>query len=80
MIRVLMIGNHPSNKGGMTSVISQIRKHDWKKDNVELSFVPTYIPGNSIKKAFFAIAYIKSKVNGKSFVYPKIIAAPKGGQ
>ena len=53
MIRVLMIGNHLSNKGGMTSVISQIRKHDWKKDNVELSFVPTYIPGNSIKKALF---------------------------
>lgn len=60
MIKVLMIGNHPSNKGGMTSVISQIMGFDWESKGVQLSFIPTYIPGNPIKKIiFFCISYIK---------------------
>lgn len=53
MIKVLMLGNHPSNKGGMTSVINQIRSHNWEQDGVKLSFVPTFIPGDFIKKSFF---------------------------
>ena len=60
MINVLMVGNHPSNKGGMTSVINQIRSHDWTEDNVDLSFVPTFFPGNPLKKSlFFAYAYLR---------------------
>lgn len=60
MIDVLMIGNHPSNKGGMTSVIEQIRTHDWAADGVSLSFIPTYLPGGSVKKSlFFLIAYVR---------------------
>ena len=60
MIKVLMLGNHPLNKGGMTSVISQIRDHDWSRDGISLSFIPTYIPGNPVKKIlFFIIALIK---------------------
>ena len=60
MKKVLMIGNHPSNKGGMTSVINQMRSHDWTKDNIDLSFVPTFLPGNTLKKSlFFACAYLR---------------------
>lgn len=60
MVKVLMCGNHPSNKGGMTSVISQIMSHDWKKDNIQLKFIPTFYPGNNVIKAmYFAVAYIK---------------------
>lgn len=60
MLKVLMIGNHPSNKGGMTSVINQIRNHNWRAENIELAFIPTFMPGNPIKKTvFFAVSYIK---------------------
>ena len=60
MIKVLMLGNHPSNKGGMTSVINQIREHDWIQEGIRLSFIPTFIPGNPVKKVlFFIIALVK---------------------
>ena len=60
MIRVLMCGNHPSNKGGMTSVINQIREKQWDKDNVKITFVPTYMPGSKLKTlGFFIMACIK---------------------
>ncbi len=52
-MRVLMCGNHPSNRGGMTGVIDRIRSHDWKKDGVELSFIPTYMPGGRLKTAAY---------------------------
>ena len=53
-----MCGNHPTNRGGMTSVISQIREHDWEKEGVNLRFIPTYLPGNPLKKAaYFIKAY-----------------------
>lgn len=59
-IKVLMIGNHPSVKGGITSVISQILKHDWESEGVTLRFIPTYIEANNIKKIlYFIIAYLK---------------------
>ena len=60
MIKVLMIGNHPSNKGGMTSVINQIRNHRWTDEGIELSFIPTYYPGNPIRKTLcFAASYTR---------------------
>lgn len=60
MTRVLMIGNHSSNKGGMTSVINQIKEYDWKSKGIELTFVPTFIPGNAVKKTlFFICAYLR---------------------
>lgn len=60
MIQVLMCGNHPTNRGGMTSVISQIREHDWEKEGVNLRFIPTYLPGNPLAKAaFFIRAYLR---------------------
>ena len=60
MIKVLMCGNHPSNRGGMTSVISQIREYNWEKEGVNLRFIPTYLPGNPLKKtAFFIKSYYR---------------------
>ncbi len=60
MIKVIMVGNHPSNKGGMTSVINQIKNKDWEKEGIDLKFIPTFIPGNAIKKSlFFIVSYLK---------------------
>lgn len=60
MTKVLIVGNHPSVKGGITTVISQIREHDWKKENVEMKFIPTYIDKNNVFKIFyFLISYIR---------------------
>lgn len=59
-IRVLMVGNHPDVKGGITSVISQLLNHDWDADGVAMRFVPTYKGGNALKKIVcFAVAYLK---------------------
>lgn len=55
-----MIGNDPSVKGGITSVINQLLDYDWEKENIEMNFVPTYVEGNSIKKLFiFLKGYVK---------------------
>lgn len=60
MKKVLMCGNHSSNKGGMTSVIEQIMEYDWEKEGIKLSFIPTFKPGNVVTKSiFFLWAYIK---------------------
>lgn len=60
MIKVLMCGNHPSNKGGMTSVISQLRAYEWEKNGIKMKFIPTFYPANNIVKAgYFGIAYLK---------------------
>ena len=60
MLKILMCGNHPSNKGGMTSVINQVLVRDWKKEDIELTFVPTYLPGGKVKTIlYFAIRYLK---------------------
>lgn len=59
MMKVLMLGNHPKVKGGITSVITQIRRHDWEADGVDMTFIPTYIESNAVCKAlFFAKAYV----------------------
>ena len=52
-IRVLMIGNDPSVKGGITSVIDQLLAHDWTADGVSMRFIPTYIAANPLKKILF---------------------------
>lgn len=58
-IKVITCGNHPQNKGGITSVIHQILSYDWNTAGIEMHFIPTYYSGNVfIKMAFFAQAYI----------------------
>lgn len=60
MLKVLMCGNHPQNKGGMTSVINQIKAYDWKKENIKIIFIPTYKPGKKVTKTvFFGYSYLK---------------------
>ena len=56
-IKVLLIGNDPSVKGGITSVISQIREHDWEQEGVDMRFIPTYIEASFLKKFLF---YVKA--------------------
>lgn len=41
-MRVLMMGNREDVKGGISSVISQIRGCDWRERGVSLVFIPTY--------------------------------------
>lgn len=60
MKRVLMCGNHPSNRGGMSSVIELIKSHDWKSEGFELTFVPTYLPGSKMRTlCYYGFAYVK---------------------
>ncbi len=59
-IQVLMVGNHPSVKGGITSVIEQLRKYEWDKAGINMEFIATYIDANNVKKiVYFIVAYIK---------------------
>ena len=58
--RVLLVGNDPSVKGGITSVITQILSHDWESENIDMTFIPTYIETNTVNKVLYYIkAYIK---------------------
>lgn len=60
MVKVLMVGNHPSVKGGITTVIKQFTSYNWNKEGIELKFIPTYVDKNTFFKIlFFIISYIK---------------------
>lgn len=62
MVKVLMVGNDSSVKGGITSVITQLMSHDWKADGVDMKFIPTYIETDNFKKIlFFLQAYHRIK-------------------
>ncbi len=52
-IKTLMIGNHPSVKGGITSVISQIRDYNWETKNIDMHFIPTYIESGIIRLGIY---------------------------
>lgn len=59
-LKVLMVGNDSSVKGGITSVISQMLSHDWKSEGIEMNFIPTYIDTNILNKIlFFLFAYFR---------------------
>ena len=59
-MKVLMVGNSPTVKGGITSVISQLLHHDWKSNGIEMSFIPSYAGGNNTKKIlYFLWAYLR---------------------
>lgn len=57
-INVLMIGNDPSVKGGISSVIYQMRKYNWNSINIKMQFIPTYIQVNNFKKVIFLEKHI----------------------
>ena len=50
ILKVIMVGNAPSVKGGITSVISQIMSHNWRDQNIEMSFIPTFEGGSAVNK------------------------------
>ncbi|MGO2765975.1 MAG: glycosyltransferase family 4 protein [Streptococcus thermophilus] len=52
-MKVLMLGNDPSVKGGITSVISQLLTHDWNSEGIDMKFIPTYVETNNVRKIFF---------------------------
>jgi glycosyltransferase involved in cell wall biosynthesis len=51
ILKVITVGNAPSVKGGITSVISQILSHNWNEQNIEMRFIPTFEGGNAVNKA-----------------------------
>lgn len=60
MKKVLMVGNDQTVKGGITTVITQFLQYDWKNEDIDFKFVPTYVEKNNIIKILFFIkAYIK---------------------
>lgn len=60
MKKVLMVGNAPSVKGGITSVISQLVDYDWQGSNIRMKFISTYIEGSKLKQiAYYCVAYVK---------------------
>lgn len=59
-IKVLMVGNDSSVKGGITSVIQQLLEYDWNAVGIDMKFIPTYVEKNALKKIIFFIdAYDK---------------------
>ena len=50
ILRVITVGNAPSVKGGITSVISQILSHNWNEQNIEMRFIPTFEGGGAVNK------------------------------
>lgn len=59
-MKVLMLGNSESVKGGITSVMSQIKNYDWEQVNVQLDFIPTFVDKKFIVKLLFFIwAYVR---------------------
>lgn len=52
-MKILMVGNHQSVHGGITSVVTQLLNYGWNKKNIQLKYVPTYINANFILKSFF---------------------------
>ena len=54
-----MLGNDPSVKGGITSVISQLLAHDWNAEGVDMKFIPTYVETNNVKKILFFAKAVK---------------------
>ncbi len=60
MVKILMCGNHPVDKGGMTTVIDQIRSYKWEEKDIDMKFIPTYHPGDLLMRvSYFALSYIK---------------------
>lgn len=59
---VLMVGNAPTVKGGITSVIQQLLAYDWSSEHIRMQFIPTYNAGNAVQKVtYFSKAYGKIK-------------------
>lgn len=58
-MKVLMLGNDPSVKGGITSVISQLLAHDWNSEGIDMKFIPTYVETNNVRKILFFVKALR---------------------
>lgn len=58
-MKILMVGNHETVHGGITSVISQILCHEWTEDKVDLRFLPSYKGGNNAQKILYFLGAVK---------------------
>lgn len=55
-----MLGNDPSVKGGISSVITQLQQYNWNDEGIKMKFIPTYKNTNLlITCLFFLRAYFK---------------------
>ena len=52
-MKVLMIGNDSTVKGGITSVIDQFRTRDWAKDGITIDYLATYKYTDNVRKILF---------------------------
>jgi len=73
-MKVLMVGNHESVHGGITSVISQIRAHTWSEGKIDICFLPTYKGGNNVQKIIYFLGAVRKykrilKENTPDLVY-----------
>ena len=60
MKNVLMIGVHPSTKGGMWTVVDNYLNNDYLSTQVKIKYLPTATNGSKlIVAAYFAIAYLR---------------------
>lgn len=58
-MKVLMVGNHESVHGGITSVINQIRAHTWSEGKIDICFLPTYKGGNNAQKIIYFLGAVR---------------------
>ena len=67
VIKVVVAGNAPSVKGGITSVISQIMSHEWEAQGIVMKHITTFSGGNAVNKIMtFIKGYNQIKKECKS--------------
>lgn len=73
MKKVLMIGNHPRVKGGISTVIVRFLEFEWDESKVKLKFIPTYIDSNLIVQLIFFMKSIFSILVQLIFNRPTVL-------
>lgn len=72
-IRVIMIGNHRSVKGGITTVINQFKEYNWTEDNIKIKFISSYLEKNKIIQILYFFICIVKLITNIHFFKPQII-------
>lgn len=73
-MKILLVGNHPTVHGGITSVINQIRNHKWKDNDVDIYFLATYKGGTLTEKILYFLKSLREykkiiKNNSPDIIY-----------
>lgn len=79
-MRVLIVGPHPDkSKGGMATVIKEIRNDAKLREKCNIDIYPSYIDGNKIKVALYSLfSYIRFVFTKKGYDIYHIHAASYG--